>query len=548
MKKILLISPIVPELTSDLPRRIKSLPFLENKALILPLHIATIAALTPDEIEVDLWDEPVHGQLDESTELPNYDLVGITGYTAHLPRAKAISQMFRKRSIPVAVGGSGVSAAPKRYRDDFDILFIGEAELTWPKFIADWKAGSYREEYRQITKPDISLSPLPRWDSIEKKMKNYLAGAVQTTRGCPFDCEFCDVIYLFGRRSRHKPIDRVLQEVVTLQRFGMERIFFSDDNFVGNPRYTKDLLRELIPLNNSFRKKITFSTQLSINVAKDDELLQLLADANFGSFFIGIETPNKESLRETNKFHNLHANLVEDCRKIQSYGLPITATMIVGFDHDTPEIFDQHFEFIQEACLPNPGINILGAMAGTRLWNRLRKEGRLLRADRPSKVAVNIIPKGMTRAELFSGYLDLLERTYNWQNFAARVKGMVSGVKRQPKVPKKKLRWKRFFQALRFLRSVDKDARRAIFDIRRHTRKHAPFMMDKVFSLIATQYLHVAKLQSLRETLCKQISLEESVDIEQFIDRTDVLVPEGFKTAYKDIFEEIHKHVHLGLK
>jgi len=553
MKRILLISPIgVPEFRSEQPA-IKRIPFLENKSLVVPLHIATIKALTPDDVEVDMWDESLRGRLDESTELPHYDLVGITSCSAHLPRAKVMAKMFRKRGIPVAVGGAGVSAAPERFRDFFDILFVGEAELTWPKFISDFRAGSYRNEYRQITKPDLKLSPTPRWDGIAYQMENYLMGAVQTTRGCPFDCEFCDVIYLFGRRIRHKPIERVLKEVVTLQRLGMAIIFFSDDNFIGDPRYAKDLLRELIPLNNSFPSPITFNTQLSINVAKDDELLELLARANFRSLFIGIETPNKESLREANKYQNFHTNLLEDCKKIQSYGLLIFAGMIVGFDHDTPETFDQQFEFIQEAFLVNVGIRPLQPVEGTRLWHRVRKEGRLLKADSEgryslSRAATKIIPKRMTRAELFSGYLNLLEKTYSWQNFATRVKGMVSGVTQQPHVPKKKLQWKRFFQALLFLYLVEKEARQVILDVLRYTRTRAPFMMDKIFAPIVTQYMDHTNLQLLREELSTQMKFEESVDIEQFIDHTEVLVPESFKMPYKKIFLEIHNHVYLGLK
>ncbi|MFQ6003445.1 MAG: radical SAM protein, partial [Candidatus Zixiibacteriota bacterium] len=513
---------------------------MENKALILPLHIATIAALTPDDIEVDLWDEAVHGQLDESTELEDYDLVGITGYPVQLQRVKEIAQVFRQRGLPVAIGGAGVSAAPERYLDDFDILFLGEAELTWPKFLADFLAGSYHKEYRQITKPDLALSPPPRWDSLENQMKNYLAGAVQTTRGCPFDCEFCDVIYLFGRRSRHKPIDRVLEEVVNLQRLGMGNLFFCDDNFTGNPHYTKELLRELIPLNNSFQNPLRFSTQLDISVAKDDELLQLLADANFSNFFIGIESPNIESLKETGKLQNVKSDLIADCKKVMSYGMYIVAAMIVGFDHDTPEIFDQQFEFIQETYMPAVRINILKAPHGIRLWHRLLKEGRLLNVEtglydeegffgKDTRGATNIIPKRMTRAELFSGYLNLVERVYDWDNFAERIKKFISNVKRKPNVPQKSELSEGLSPDLSaFLFSLDEKVQSVIFDIFFHTRKNAPFMMRKVLGSISRQYMAAANLPLLRENILKQIQFEESVDMEQFIFKEEVLVPESF--------------------
>ena len=231
LKSILLI---VPEYHDD--TGILALPFIKAKAFMPPLQVATIAALTPNDIEVNIWDEVVHGRIDEKTELgKNYDLIGLTSYVSDLPRAKTIAEIFRKRGTPVVIGGSGVSSAPEQCRDSFDILFIGEAELTWPQFIADWQSGNHQTEYRQIDPPDLSTSPLPRWDLLAKDMKNYFLSAVQTTRGCPFDCEFCDVIYLFGRQPRHKPIDHVLEEIRLQKSLGVERIFICDDNFIGSP-------------------------------------------------------------------------------------------------------------------------------------------------------------------------------------------------------------------------------------------------------------------------------------------------------------------------
>ena len=296
MKKILLVSSLYdPQLSRY--GGVTKLSSLQVKGFITPLSLATIAALTPDDVEVDLWDEPVHGRIDESTDLTDYDLVGISCFVHRLSRAKEIAQIFRQCGIPVAVGGPGPSSAPEQCRDDFDILFIGEAELTWPQFISDFLAGNYKSEYRQIAKPDLAISPIPRWDGLADYMENYALGAVQTTRGCPFDCDFCDVIYLHGRRQRHKPIDSVLKEIRVLQELGMRYIFFCDDNFIGNLRYAKELLREVIALNRTFDKPLAFQTQLSINVAKDEELLELLADANFSQILIGIETPNKDKTR-----------------------------------------------------------------------------------------------------------------------------------------------------------------------------------------------------------------------------------------------------------
>jgi hypothetical protein len=557
MKKILLV---VPQHIETQLQVTAELPSLKGKVLkMVPLQIATVAALTPDDIQVDLWDESLHGQIGEPTELSDYDLVGVTGYVAHLQRAREIAQLFRKRGILVAVGGSGVSVAPERYRNFFDILFIGEAELTWPQFIADWKAGSYQTEYRQVTKPDLAISPVPRWGNIADQVKNYIMGGVQTSRGCPFDCEFCDIRNLFGNRTRYKPIDKVLEEVATLERLGVNSVGFCDDNFIGNPGYAKDLLRELIQQNNSFAEPLRFHTELTINVARDEELLELLADANFNMLSIGIESTNKESLKEINKLQNLRDDLVADCKKIMSYGIPIEAFMIVGFDHDTQEIFDQHFEFLQESHMTSTKINLLKSPQGTRLHSRLIQEGRFLNVDKglydkkgffskDFRGATNIIPKGMTRAELFSGYLNLVERLYDWDNFTTRIKEFVSNVKRQPNVPQKSEPQQSLPSALTsFILSLDEKAQSAIFNIALHTRQTAPFMMRKVIRLISGQYLEAVNLPLLREAISKQIQLEESVDMKQFIEKPEILIPESFREPYQEIFPEIHHRVYTGL-
>ncbi len=549
MKKILLIAP-------DFQAEYRA-PDLGKLTFMAPLSLATVAALTPDDIEVDIWDEPVHGVIDESTPFDkDYDLVGLTGYVAHLARAKEIARMFRKRDVLTIIGGPGVSSRPEYCRDAFDVLFIGEAEFTWPEFIEDWKKGSYHDMYRQVVKPDLVDSPVPRWDSIKNVLKHYFVGAVQTTRGCPFDCEFCDVIYLFGRRPRHKPIPTVLEEVNTLQWLGMDSVFFSDDNFIGDPRYAKDLLRELIKLNHSFPRPLVFHTQLTINVERDDEMLELLADANFGANFIGIETPNIESLKEANKLQNTRADLIESCKKVMSYGLPIVSGMIVGFDHDDQNIFDQQFEFLQEACIPVPAINMLDALWGTKLWHRMYKEGRVIRHnadyyDQSSRNVTTLIPKQMSRKELMEGFCHLQRRIRDWSHFEARVKGMIDCIKRKPNVPNKPKDGaapRLPPQAMRsFMASLEPDARRAIINIIGYVRLHAPFMMDKVMGLVIPQYGMANELPKLIEAVEKEIELEESGEVKLEIYQDDILIPESFQKPYKEIFPEIYQYVHQCL-
>jgi radical SAM superfamily enzyme YgiQ (UPF0313 family) len=551
MKRILLVNPL--RLGAIYAPQFVNIPGRGRMGILPPLGLATIAALTPDDIEVDLWDEAVNGQIDASTELKDYDLVGLTGYRAHLSRANEIGRLFRQRGVLTAIGGAGVSGNPERCRDTFDILFLGEAELTWLRFLAEWKMGHYRKVYRQITKPSLALSPPPRWDGLS--MNAYLFGVVQTARGCPFDCEFCDVVHLFGRGTRHKPTDRILEEVTTLKRLGMREIVFCDDNFIGVPRFAKDLLRELVALNRSFRHPASFSTQLSINVAKDDEMLELLADANFGRLLIGIESPNKESLKEANKLLNYRTDLLADIKKIHSYGLAVTATMIVGFDHDDTTIFDEQFRFLQEACIPRFAVYVLKAPRGTRLWARLCNEGRLVQYDADQcsyfePCGTNIFPKQMTRVELYAGYRGLIERLYDWSGFAARVKGMVSGIKRQPRVPeKRRWTWQDMVAFAGFvLSSSGRKALHAIFSILWHTLRHAPFMLRRVGTMIATHYVEADRVLALLcETIQAQIELETSEDFHLEIVQDCMFFPEPFVKFYKEIFPEIHQRVYQGL-
>lgn len=559
MKKVLLITPdFNPGETKvkSYASRFAILNFLPQKAWMAPLGLATLAALSPDDIEVDIWDEAVHGTIsDDSNFQKDYDLVGVTGYITHLWRVRELGEIFRRRGIPVAVGGPGVSSAPEHYRNHFDVLFIGEAEHTWPQFIADWKTGHYRPEYRQVAKPDMMHSPLPRWDEVATDMKQYLFGAVQTTRGCPFDCEFCDVIYIYGRQARHKSTDKVLEEVIALERLGVERIFFCDDNFIGNPHYAKDLLKALIPVNNAFQRPVGFFTQITLNVAKDNELLELLADAYFLGLFIGVETPNVESLIETNKPQNYKTDILADVRKIQSYGLPVSAGMIVGFDHDDASIFDRQFEFLQEACLPIPSVSMLKAPLGTKLWVRLHKEKRVLQFSdelMPStsdiRAGTNIFPKLMTRQELMSGYLSLLERVRDWPNFEARVKGLISRLQRQPKVEPPNVSWRLKLGALKFaFFGMNGEARRSAIRLLIYTRRRAPFMMGRVMGMIGRQFIEAAQLPFLREAIETQMRLENDGQFRLELEPTVFFVPEAFKKPYREIFPVLYARVSEAL-
>jgi radical SAM superfamily enzyme YgiQ (UPF0313 family) len=552
MKKILLVAPMPLrfELTQD--DSYLKIPLINAKSFLTPLHIATVAALTPDEFEVDLWDESVQGSITNETELKDYDLVGLTGYTAHMPRAIELANFFRTRDILVVVGGSGISTMPQQYKDNFDVMFIGEAELTWPKFLEDWKKGNFRKIYRQLTPVDLSQTSKPRWETIAGQIHSYFLGGIQTSRGCPYDCEFCDVSLLFGRKFRHKPIENVLSEVRELQRLGVRGIVFCDDNFAGKPSYTKELLSELIALNNSFKRPLGFATEVSIDVASDDKMLEMMADANFYQLFIGIESPNKDSLKETNKLQNFRSNLIDDVKKIQSYGISVRGSLIVGFDHDGKDIFDQHLQFVQEAFLAVPSIRVLMAPPGTRLWKRLKKEGRIIKTSTEGRYygnpgTTNIIPNRMTRWELHAGYLDLIERVYDWDNFAVRMKGFISNIKRRPKVHRQSDQWKRLVPFIKFVFSLDKKIRNVLLGILWYTFRHASFMLPKITGVILRQFGYAVRPQ-LEDEIHGQIDLERSGDMNLEMEAVTGLVPVSFREKYNEIFPDVYNKVIQDIK
>jgi radical SAM superfamily enzyme YgiQ (UPF0313 family) len=333
---------------------------------------------------------------------------------------------------------------PDECRKHADVVFEGEAEYLWPRFLRDFAAGSYAPHYHEKEKIHLPDSPPPRLGVLKR---NYVHGIVQCTRGCPFTCEFCDIIVMYGRKMRFKPIDQVMREVQAWHRRGTAQVFFADDNFVGNRAYAKELLRELTARNKKQRYPLSFYTQCSIDMARDDELLGLLRDANFISVFIGIESPRKESLHETKKLQNERIDLVEALHKIQSYNLFISAGMIVGFDKDDPSIFEEQYQFLQKAQIPIVMLSVLLAVPKTPLFKRLEAEGRLLRSGTVDDKAryigtsggTNFHPLHMTREELREGQQRLYQRLYAPEAFAARLQGNLSrfrDVQYRPEPPK----------------------------------------------------------------------------------------------------------------
>lgn len=415
--KIYLVAPRNPESFWTFDR---ILPSLGKRCVFPNLSLPTVAGMTPPGHEVVLCDENVE-PVDLDTDA---DIVGLTGYIIHSERIFELAAEFRRRGKVVVAGGPFASLCPEQLRDRVDVVFVDEAEYTWPRFLADYAAGTWQREYRQVEKPSMHDSPLPRFDLL--KVDRYRTMTIQFARGCPFSCEFCDIIVMYGRRPRTKSVAQVMAEVEEVHRLGVPNIFIVDDNFIGNKKEAKELLRAIAGWQRRHGYPIEMMTEVTLNVAQDDELLELMREAHFTTIFVGIESPRAASLQETKKTQNLRADILESVHKIQQAGMEVMAGMIVGFDHDDPTIFAEQFDFIQDARIPVSMTGMLQAMPKTPLYKRLAEAGRLMAQSVGDQfVFTNILPGGMSRLQLYEGYRDLLQRLYSYRHYRRRAMQLI---------------------------------------------------------------------------------------------------------------------------
>jgi radical SAM superfamily enzyme YgiQ (UPF0313 family) len=398
-------------------------------AYVADLAITTVAALIPDDFEVRVCDEHI---TPVDFDCPA-DFVGLTSKGSQARRLLELAQSFRQRGKTVIIGGPYASLLPEVVRPHCDILVRGEIEAIAPQLFADLRTGYWQAEYVGGW-PDLRLSPIPRWDLYPHDRA--LSGCVQTSRGCPFECEFCDVIQYAGRKQRHKPIEQVLAELDMLYQYGYSHVFIADDNFTVYRRHVKELLVAMRDWNNCQPEgRLTFSTQLSIDAARDDELLQLCHEAGLYHILIGLETPNEASLREVKKHHSVGINLVEQIQRFLDYGIVVMSGMIVGFDSDGLDIFEQQYQFAMTTPVPIFMLAALTAPHSTPLYARLQQHNRLL----PDKVFTgytpwytNIIPKQMTQEQLFAGLRWLCNRLYHPAAFGQRVLQFIESYQEPP--------------------------------------------------------------------------------------------------------------------
>ena len=396
-----------------------ALKFLGKRAAQPPLGLMTVAALLPKAWKKRLVDTNVERLRDR--DLAWADVALISAMHIQRDSLAAIVERCRARGLRTVVGGpiaSSLSAAELKA----DHVVIGEAESLIADLARDIEQGTAAPVYQAAERPKMSASPLPDLSLI--KMHRYSTMAVQYSRGCPFNCEFCDIIEIYGRRPRTKAVAQVLAELDQLRAAGWrEAVFIVDDNFIGNKARAKELCVALAEWRSRYKTSFDFNTEASLNMADDPELMQLMKDAGFVSVFLGIETPDESGLIACNKLQNTRRSLLDSVATIQSYGMQVMGGFILGFDTDRDDIFDRMVEFIQKSGIPIAMVGLLQAMPGTQLFRRLRNEGRILDAGQGDNTddKLNFLPN-MDATRLVEGYRSVLKRIYSCEAYYERVK------------------------------------------------------------------------------------------------------------------------------
>jgi radical SAM superfamily enzyme YgiQ (UPF0313 family) len=414
--RVLLIYPEFPDTFWSFKH---ALQFIRKRASLPPLGLLTVAAMLPRAWEKRLVDMNV--QKLSAADLAWAEIAFVSAMAVQRDSAQGVIARCKAAGLRVVAGGPLFTAEPAQF-DNVDHLILNEAELTLPPFLADFERGCASRVYSSAEYADIRETPAPLWELADRD--RYATMAVQFSRGCPYNCDFCNVTVLLGHRPRLKIAAQIVAELDALYRLGWrDTVFFVDDNLIGNKKALKECLLPALIEWRKGKTGMTFNTEASINLADDEELMSLMVQAGFDMVFIGIETPSEEGLAECGKKHNTRRDLIEDVKRIQRHGMQVQGGFIIGFDSDTASIFQRQIEFIQKSGIVTAMVGLLQAPLGTRLYERLAREGRLLRAFSGDNTdgLTNIIPR-MNLDSLQKGYRTVLQTIYSPANYYARVR------------------------------------------------------------------------------------------------------------------------------
>jgi radical SAM superfamily enzyme YgiQ (UPF0313 family) len=430
--KVLMVYPKIPHTFWSYDYILR---YLKKKTTLPPLGLLTIAALLPDTYQVRLVDMNAYDL--SRDDVMWADMVFVSAMTIQEDSFNEVVDLCYQCKKRVAAGGPHILPAyefGKLPADKIDHLFFNEAEITLPEFIKDYEQGHPKKIYQSDIKPDLTQIPIPRYELID--VNDYWVMPLQFSRGCPFNCEFCEIIEMNGRGVRTKTPEQVVGELEAIYQTGFEgNVFIVDDNFIGNTTKTKQMLRALLEWQKAKQYPFSLLTQVSLNLANDDELLSLMSDSGFIMIFVGIESPNMDTLATIQKSQNARQDLLASVRKIQAKRMVVAAGFIVGFDTDTEAIFEQQIRFIQQAGIPIAMVGVLMALPNTQLFKRLKKENRIIGDGSSSgnnvDLRLNFIPK-MPESTLVNGYKRVLSELYEPKNFYHRFLVMLENMPKNP--------------------------------------------------------------------------------------------------------------------
>ncbi|MFH2012567.1 MAG: B12-binding domain-containing radical SAM protein [Pseudomonadota bacterium] len=425
------------------------LKYISKKAAFPPLGLITVASMLPDDWNVCLVDLNVKKLKDKDLEWAEYVMI-----SAMLVQKESVNEILHRcqnMGKKVIAGGPLFNVTPEEYMNLVDHLILNEAEHSLPPFLADLKNGNPRKVYRSSDFPELILTPTPNWELIN--VKNYASLMIQYSRGCPFNCDFCGVTAMFGHNPRLKSIDQFLGELQAIYDTGWRgSVFIVDDNFIGNKRVIKNMLPELINWMKAHNYPFSFFTEASINIADDEELINLMVKAGFDSVFIGIETPDEDSLKECAKHQNCKLDMSAAIKKLQVKGLQVLGGYIVGFDNDNESIFARQIKFIQETGVVTAMVGLLNALPNTKLWQRLKDEDRLdlCSSGNNTDGSINFIPR-MDKTKLIEGYRNIIKTIYSPRHYYQRVCNFLEHYKPYRKKRIKYVQIKAFFKSIFYL-------------------------------------------------------------------------------------------------